>query len=354
MSFAGRRDEVFGRESTRARARRDRDGGQRSVRPSALRGQRSASSPVTKSMSSSTRPSSAGSRSVQPLDGARMRRQPRTSAGLVRPAERGETPSFHGCPRGTTGHGSRPTVRAAPPATRPRRGGRRRARARGRRPARLRRRRPLLAPCHQVVDQNTEPAAWSRGHGADGAGRSSTPSSISTTTPSTRRSSPHTFSTSSASCRPSTRIREARAVRARALRTTTEPARRPGRPGRRGSRGREKPHRRAVDPEARPERERADLAAPVLEHDEVHAAALLRPQHRAHPAGLDVLDDQARLGGDLRQGPGRRAGGARGRHGGSGREAAVHVGDRSGRPRARAEPTPNGHAERTCRRRRAS
>ena len=39
---------------------------------------------------------------------------------------------------------------------------------------------------------------------ATASARSSTPSSISTTTPSTRRSSPHTFSTSSASCLPST------------------------------------------------------------------------------------------------------------------------------------------------------
>src|SRR5665647_3374659 len=46
------------------------------------------------------------------------------------------------------------------------------------------------------------------------AARPSTPSSSSTTTPSIRRSSPHTFSTSSASCRPSTQIRLGRATRA--------------------------------------------------------------------------------------------------------------------------------------------
>ena len=45
--------------------------------------------------------------------------------------------------------------------------------------------------------------------------RWSTPSSSSTTTPSTRRSSPQTFSTSSASCLPSTQIRLPRATRAR-------------------------------------------------------------------------------------------------------------------------------------------
>ena len=44
--------------------------------------------------------------------------------------------------------------------------------------------------------------------------RSSMPSSRSTTTPTSRRSSPHTFSTSSASWMPSTRMRLARATRA--------------------------------------------------------------------------------------------------------------------------------------------
>ena len=49
------------------------------------------------------------------------------------------------------------------------------------------------------------------------------PCRYSTTTPSARRSSPHTFSTSSASCRPSTKIRLARAVRARASATAKDP-----------------------------------------------------------------------------------------------------------------------------------
>ena len=61
-------------------------------------------------------------------------------------------------------------------------------------------------------------------------------------------------------------------------------------------------HRRTVDPEPRSERERPDLAAAVLEDDQVDSAALLRPQHGADPAGLDVLDDEAGLGGHLRQG----------------------------------------------------
>ena len=71
---------------------------------------------------------------------------------------------------------------------------------------------------HQVVEEHAD----ARGPGPKSrriATRSSTPSSISTTTPSMRRSSPHTFSTSSASCRPSTRMRLARATgRARRVR----------------------------------------------------------------------------------------------------------------------------------------
>ena len=55
------------------------------------------------------------------------------------------------------------------------------------------------------------------------AERSSTPSSISTTTPSMRRSCPQTFSTSSASWRPSTKIRDPRATRAFASWTATDP-----------------------------------------------------------------------------------------------------------------------------------
>ena len=53
--------------------------------------------------------------------------------------------------------------------------------------------------------------------------RSSTPSSISTTTPSTRRSAPQTFSTSSASCLPSTKIREPLATLARCPDTARDP-----------------------------------------------------------------------------------------------------------------------------------
>ncbi len=53
--------------------------------------------------------------------------------------------------------------------------------------------------------------------------RLSTPSRYSTTTPSTRRSAPHTFSTSSASCRPSTKIRLPRATCARVFSTATDP-----------------------------------------------------------------------------------------------------------------------------------
>ena len=61
------------------------------------------------------------------------------------------------------------------------------------------------------------------GTGAIAPTRSSTPSSISTTTPSTRRSAPQTFSTSSASCRPSTKIRDPLATLALAPSTARDP-----------------------------------------------------------------------------------------------------------------------------------
>ena len=86
---------------------------------------------------------------------------------------------------------------------------------------------------------------------ATAAARSSMPCIGSTTTPSTRRSCPHTRSTSSASCRPSTQIRAARAVRAACPATCTDPdADRAGAAGAR--RGRHERGRRAVDQERRP------------------------------------------------------------------------------------------------------
>ena len=72
---------------------------------------------------------------------------------------------------------------------------------------------------------------------ATAAARSSMPCIGSTTTPSTRRSCPHTRSTSSASCRPSTQIRAARAVRAGVSDDLHRPGRRTRRRGRRGGAG---------------------------------------------------------------------------------------------------------------------
>src|SRR5690606_25600738 len=75
-------------------------------------------------------------------------------------------------------------------------------------------------------------------------------------------------------------------------------ARRAGR--RRGARARRhQPHRLAVDPEPRTEPERARAALAVLEHDDVLAAALLDTDHGPDPAGLDVLDHQTPLCGDV-------------------------------------------------------
>ncbi len=63
---------------------------------------------------------------------------------------------------------------------------------------------------------------------------------------------------------------------------------------------------RAVDEEARPEREAPGAAAAVLEVDDVDAARLLDPHDRADPAGLDVLDDRAGLGREVDRPPPRR------------------------------------------------
>ena len=72
---------------------------------------------------------------------------------------------------------------------------------------------------------SSTPSRWP-GPGANArtsSSRWSAPSSRSTTIPSTRRSSPHTFSTSSASCTPSTQIRLPRATRAGAPTTARLP-----------------------------------------------------------------------------------------------------------------------------------
>ena len=109
------------------------------------------------------------------------------------------------------GSRARRRARAAPASRRPRRrrtGGRPRGRA-GRRGSGVRRRRcgvslePGTRWSTRTPTRRPGPGPKSRRWPA----RSSTPPRCSTTTPSSRRSSPHTFSTSSASCRPSTKIR---------------------------------------------------------------------------------------------------------------------------------------------------
>ncbi len=81
----------------------------------------------------------------------------------------------------------------------------------------------LLRPGDEVVDEDAHPPPRPGPKSRIAAPRSSTPSSISTTTPSTRRSSPQTFSTSSASWRPSTKMRLPDATRARCPATATDP-----------------------------------------------------------------------------------------------------------------------------------
>ena len=124
--------------------------------------------------------------------------------------------------------------------------------------------------------------------------RSSTPPRNSTTTPSIRRSSPHTFSTSSASCRPSTKIRLARATRAFTSWTATEPlAVRVFLAG--PDLDRAPQHDRlALEQEARAEREGTPLGAPVLERHRVEVA--VDGDDLAAPVGDDLLEDHPDLG----------------------------------------------------------
>ena len=153
-------------------------------------------------------------------------RQGQVGLGRVRPAE-----VRRRCRPSTT-------CRAGSPATRPSRAAAasptaRRRRRGGRRPARARRtaapRRASSTTRHSLVPGtrwSTSTPIRRPGPGANSRtapARSSTPSSISTTTPSTRRSAPQTFSTSSASCLPSTKIRDPLATLARWPVTAREP-----------------------------------------------------------------------------------------------------------------------------------
>ena len=136
---------------------------------------------------------------------------------------------------------------------------------------------------------------------ATAAARSSIPCIGSTTTPSTRRSWPHTRSTSSASCRPSTQIRAARAVRA-VMSRDLHRARTPSGPGPPGARaGTHERGRRALDQErGRAQREHPPAAVAVLEGD-------LARRRRATTAPQNplrrVLDHEPGLGGHLRDLP---------------------------------------------------
>ena len=74
-----------------------------------------------------------------------------------------------------------------------------------------------------MVEQYAEPAPRAGANASINAGSVSTPRTGSTTTPSTRRSSPQTRSSSAASWSPSTQMRLARATRAGASATAVEP-----------------------------------------------------------------------------------------------------------------------------------
>ncbi len=250
---------------------------------------------VTKSMSSSTAPISGVSRSRKLRTAPSTRRAPSAGspqrsaaqtpvfqsvpAGHLRPAADADHRRLHRLPHVDVGMAGDQHVRAG-------------HRRRGPR---------LLGPGHQVVDQHARAGAAGPGsNSATAAARSSMPCIGSTTTPSTRRSCPHTRSTSSASCRPSTQIRAARAVRAvcpthlRPTRTPSGPAP-PARAHRADQGG-----RRALDQEpGRHQREDPAPPVPVLQG---HLAAVRGDHRAAEPAGR-VLHHQAELGRQLRDRP---------------------------------------------------
>ena len=155
----------------------------------------------------------------------------------------------------------------------------------------------LLGAGDQVVDEHPHAGVLRPGseRRAGAPARSSTPPRCSTTTPSTRRSSPQTFSTSSASWRPSTKIRLSRATRARPPVTATDPdAVRRGAAGAGRATGAESTTGRPVEQEAGAEREGASLAAPVLEGEDVEIA--VDRDDLTAPLGHDLLDHQSRRG----------------------------------------------------------
>ena len=172
---------------------------------------------------------------------------------------------------------------------------------------------PGISVTRWAIRDSLEPATrWSTRTPArrSGAGpksamtssRLSTPSSMRTTTPSWRRSSPQTFSTSSASCLPSTQMREARATFGPlALNRVGTRGRQPSPGGAHRAGGRApashrriQDHRTALDPEPRPQRETAAHTVTVLQDHDVLTARLLHRHRGTDEPGLPVLNHQTR------------------------------------------------------------
>ena len=167
----------------------------------------------------------------------------------------------------------------------------------------------------------------------------SIPCRYSTTTPSARRSSPHTFSTSSASWRPSTRMRLARAVRARASAAAKDPdAVRRGPAGAAGSRAATSttsaPSIRKPGPSGNSRRR------PVRSSSSTIPDAT--PDHRAAVAVVGHLDDEIARGLDPGQLPLRAAAAIprRARPCRSDRPCVLRIGKATGPPRRRGRQRP--------------
>src|SRR5256714_1887611 len=146
-----------------------------------------------------------------------MRRH--SSAGSATPSA-AQTPSFHGCPRGTTGQARMPS-RAGLTACQMSTYGCPVTSTSGEVTEATMRLSLVPATRWSTSTPSRRPGPGPKAPTAEGS--SSIPSSGSTTTPSTRRSSPQIRSTRAASWMPSTQIRLARATRAGCAGTATEP-----------------------------------------------------------------------------------------------------------------------------------
>ena len=168
------------------------------------------------------RPSRLGSKSLYVLTFSSIRAQPRptSSASACGHPKRLSVPTLMSSPRGTSGHSRSPRTDGRTACHTSTYGW-----PRMRTPGTAEKRSAICCSFEPRTRWSTSTPALLVGDGENSARHSSsrsTPRSSSTTTPSRARSAPQILATSSASCLPSTQMRDSRAVRALAL-TWKEP-----------------------------------------------------------------------------------------------------------------------------------